>query len=108
MPTPAVISVETLPQLDKEADLIFMFGSSFSQAKKLRGPDDFEAQQMSALREAWQKNKIAQSLDASKTGRVHFMPYALCAGLPGAIGTGLYLEELKEQLLPAHSTLPSN
>ena len=47
----------------------------------------------------------AQSLDASQAGRVYFIPAYLCAGLPGPIGTELYLEELKEQLLPAQSAL---
>ena len=39
-------------------------------------------------------------MDASKAGRVYFIPTYLCAGLPGAIGTKLYLEELEQQLLP--------
>lgn len=96
---PAVISVETLAQFD-EADLILMFGSNFSQAEQLNGTDDFADQQMSDLKEAWEESAIAQSLDASQAGRVYFMPYALCAGLPGTIGTERYLEELKQQLRP--------
>ncbi|MGP1386521.1 MAG: hypothetical protein ACTS2F_23375 [Thainema sp.] len=42
---------------------------------------------------------IAQFLDASQAGRVYFIPAYFCRGLPGAIGTELYLEELKEQSL---------
>ncbi|MEM8545020.1 MAG: ABC transporter substrate-binding protein [Cyanobacteria bacterium P01_H01_bin.119] len=97
--TPAVISVETLPQLSQDADLILMFGSDFDLPEQLRGTDDYEEHQISALKEAWEENEIAQSLETNQAGRVYFMPYALCASLPGPIGTELYLEELKEQLL---------
>lgn len=69
----------------------------------LEGDDNFEAHQLSTLKQAWEENAIAQSLDASKAGRVYFIPLYLCAGLPGPIGTELYLEELKEQLLPTQS-----
>lgn len=96
--TPAVISVETLSQFN-ETDLILMFGTGFNQADQIRGTDDFEVHQLSPLKQAWAENSIAQSLDASKAGRVYFIPYVLCAGLPGPIGTELYLEELQEQLL---------
>ncbi|MEM9266963.1 MAG: hypothetical protein AAGA46_15715 [Cyanobacteria bacterium P01_F01_bin.13] len=44
---------------------------------------------------------MAQSLDASKSGRVYFVPGYLCRGLPGPIGTELYLNELKQKLLSA-------
>lgn len=46
------------------------------------------------------KNEIAQSLEASKEGRVYYIPAYMCLGLTGAIGTELYLNELKTQLLP--------
>ena len=52
------------------------------------------------MKQAWAKNAIAQSLDASKSDRVYFIPAYLCLGLPGTIGTELYLEELERQLLP--------
>ncbi|MEM8677670.1 MAG: hypothetical protein AAGF83_27995 [Cyanobacteria bacterium P01_G01_bin.67] len=90
------ISIETLPQFN-EADSIVMLGSNFSERKEL---DNFESHQLSNIKQAWSENAIAQSLDVSKAGRVYFIPAYLCLGLPGAIGTELYLEELKEQLLP--------
>ncbi|MEO0536315.1 MAG: iron-siderophore ABC transporter substrate-binding protein [Cyanobacteria bacterium P01_A01_bin.123] len=98
---PTVISVETLSQFN-EADLILMLGTDFNQADQIKGIDDFEDRQLSPLKQAWAENSIAQSLDASKAGRVYFIPYVLCAGLPGPIGTELYLAELKAQLLSSN------
>ena len=97
---PTIVSVETLSQFN-EADLILMLGTGFNQADQIKGTDDFEDYQLSPLKQAWAENSIAQSLDASQAGRVYFIPYVLCAGLPGAIGTELYLEKLQEQLLPS-------
>jgi iron complex transport system substrate-binding protein len=96
---PASISLETLPQLN-DADLIILLGSNFSQPDRINGTAAFEKHQLSNLRQAWEDNAIAQSLDASKAERVYFIPYYLCVGLPGSIGTELYLKELKKQLLP--------
>ena len=92
------ISIETLPQLN-DADVVILLGHNFSDLKQLNDMDRFEDHQLSKLKEAWEENAIAQSLDASQAGRVYFIPAYLCAGLPGPIGTELYLEELKEQLL---------
>ncbi|NEO98529.1 MAG: iron-siderophore ABC transporter substrate-binding protein [Symploca sp. SIO2E9] len=94
----ASISIETLPQLN-DADLVIMFGSNFSQSEHFNSTNDFEDHQLLNLKQAWQKNAIAQSLNASKSGRVYFIPYYLCAGLPGPIGTEIYLNELRQQLL---------
>ena len=91
---PPPISIETLPQLN--ADSIIVFGYDF-EGKKL---NNFERNQLSKIKQAWKNNAIAQSMDASKAGRVYFIPTYLCAGLPGAIGTELYLKELEQQLLP--------
>ncbi|MEM8718512.1 MAG: hypothetical protein AAGE84_04290 [Cyanobacteria bacterium P01_G01_bin.39] len=44
-------------------------------------------------------DRIIIKLDASKVGRVYFIPAYMCLGLPGAINTEFYLEELKEQLI---------
>ncbi|MEM8672880.1 MAG: iron-siderophore ABC transporter substrate-binding protein [Cyanobacteria bacterium P01_G01_bin.67] len=93
-PTP--ISIETLPELN-DADSIVVFGYDFDEGKQL---ENFDRNQLSKIKQAWQENAITQSLDASKAGRVYFIPTYLCAGLPGVIGTELYLEELKQQLLP--------
>lgn len=95
---PVPISLETLPQLN-EADSIILLGYN-DQANQLTDMDEFEQHQLDGLPQQWEENEIAQSLDASKAGRVYFMPVYLCAGLPGPIGTELYLEELQEQLLP--------
>ncbi len=89
------ISTETLPQLNA-ANSIILFGHNFNP--KERGTE-FSRNQLSPLKQAWQKNAIAQSLKASKAGRVYFIPAYLCLGLPGPIGTELYLNELKQQLL---------
>ncbi|NEQ42205.1 MAG: iron-siderophore ABC transporter substrate-binding protein [Leptolyngbya sp. SIOISBB] len=94
---PVPISLETLPQLN-EADLIILLGYN-DQANQLADMDAFEQHQLKGLQPQWEGNAIAQSLDASQAGRVYSIPLYLCAGLPGPIGTELYLEELKQQLL---------
>jgi len=65
----------------------------------LQGMNGFEGHQLKPLQQDWEANAIAQSLDASKDGRVYFIPAYLCLGLPGSIGTELYLEKLKALLL---------
>lgn len=95
------ISLETLPQLNK-ADSIILLGSNFGEPNQLHGTNDFEKHQLADLKQAWQENAVAQSLSASQAGRVYFIPAYLCLGLPGSIGTELYLNELKQQLLPAN------
>ncbi|MEM1426643.1 MAG: iron-siderophore ABC transporter substrate-binding protein, partial [Cyanobacteria bacterium P01_H01_bin.130] len=62
----------------------------------------FDRHQISKLKQAWEKNAIAQSLEASKAGRVYFLPAYLCLALPGVIGTQLYLEALEKQFLASH------
>ena len=94
--SPPPISIETLPKLN-DADSIIVFGYDFGDGKKL---NNFNLNQLSKIKQAWKNNAIAQSMDASKAGRVYFIPTYLCAGLPGAIGTELYLSELEQQLLP--------
>jgi iron complex transport system substrate-binding protein len=89
------ISLETLPQLN-EADSIILFGSNSSQ---LNGTNTFENHQLASLRKAWNQNAVAQSLQASKSKQVYFIPAYLCLGFPGPLGTELYLNELQKQLL---------
>jgi iron complex transport system substrate-binding protein len=96
--TPVSISLETLPQLN-DADWVILLGSNFSELNQPNGTNNFEERQLSALKEVWKKNAIAQSLKASKAGRVYFITSQLCLGLPGPIGTELYLNELRQQLL---------
>ena len=92
------ISLETLPQLN-EADSIIFLGTNVGQVQQFDTIDEFETHQLSTLQQAWEKNEIAQSLDASKARRVYFISTYLCSGLSGPIGTELYLEKLKQQLL---------
>ena len=93
----AEVSIEALPELD-EADSILLFGYDWDTSG-LTDMTAFDQQQTQTLKQVWEKNAIAQSLDASQAGRVYFIPAYLCLGLPGPIGTELYLKELKEQLL---------
>ncbi|MGD1952479.1 MAG: ABC transporter substrate-binding protein [Leptolyngbyaceae cyanobacterium] len=93
----AEISIEALPELD-DADSILLFGYDWDTSE-LTETTAFDQQQTQTLKQAWEKNAIAQSLTASKAGRVYFIPAYMCLGLPGPIGTELYLKELKEQLL---------
>ncbi|MEM6868749.1 MAG: ABC transporter substrate-binding protein, partial [Cyanobacteria bacterium P01_C01_bin.121] len=95
---PVPISLETLPQLN-EADSIILLGYN-EQATQLTDIDEFEQNQLQSFQQRWQENAIAQSLDASKAGRVYFMPLYLCGAAPGPIGTELYLEALQKKLLP--------
>jgi iron complex transport system substrate-binding protein len=93
--TPIPISHETLTQLN-EADSVMMFTGNLDE---FESNDSFESSQVDHIKQAWSGSAIAQSLEASKAGRVYFIPGYLCRGLPGAIGTELYLKELKAQLL---------
>ena len=92
---PVPISRETLSQLN-DADSVIMFTGNLNEFDR---QDNFEEHQTNHIKQAWQEDVIAQSLDASQAGRIYFIPGYLCRGLPGAIGTELYLEELQEQLL---------
>ena len=97
---PHPISLETLPQLN-EADSIIFLGSNFSEFQQFNDMGNFKDHQLSSLKQSWDVNAIAQSLDVSKAGRVYFIPAYMCMGLPGPIGAELYLNELKTQLLQA-------
>ena len=98
-PAPLIpISLETLPQLN-QADSVILLGNNFSKPNQLKQANNFEDHQLASLKQAWSKNAIAQSLNVSKSGKVYFIPTYLCLGLPGSIGTDLYLNELKKQLL---------
>lgn len=92
------VSLETLPQLN-QADSIILLGYN-SNTSQFTKTDQFTEHQLKDLKQSWQKNAIAQSLNASKADRVYFIPSYLCLGFPGVIGTELYLNELKRQLLP--------
>lgn len=89
------ISLEILPQLNK-ANSVILLGHNLNPIKEI---DNFEENQLTGIKQSWAKNAIAQSLDASKAERVYFIPAYICLGLPGPIGTKLYLNELRQQLL---------
>ena len=90
------ISIEKLPELN-DADSVIVLGYNFDKQQDF---NQFNNNQTSKIKQAWKDNAITQSLDASKAGQIYFIPSYLCLGLPGAIGTELYLEELEQQLLP--------
>ncbi len=98
----APISIETFPELDA-ADAIVLLGHNFRNVSASTLATGFEAYQLTKLQQAWKNNPIARSLKASKAGKVYFMPSYQCLALPGPIGTQLYLEEFKKQLLSTKS-----
>lgn len=98
------ITLEALPQLN-HADLIVLLGNNFNGINQFDSTKNFEEHQLSKLQQAWEKSEIAQALNASKRSQVYFIPAYLCLGLPGPIGTDLYLNELKKQLLSSSESL---
>ncbi|TVP63377.1 MAG: iron-siderophore ABC transporter substrate-binding protein [Nodularia sp. (in: Bacteria)] len=94
---PPLVSIEILPQF-QDADSIILLGANFTEFNQLNAQMNFEPQ-IQNLQQKWQENAIAQLMQASKEGRVYFIPGYLCFGLPGPIGTELYLNELQKQLL---------
>lgn len=92
------ISLELLPELTSDWIFFLAWNTDFSDA----GPD-LEKQQISAVRQQWQENAIAQSLPASKSNQVYFHSAYICRALPGPIGTELVLEQLQADLLPSVS-----
>ncbi|MBE9156328.1 ABC transporter substrate-binding protein [Nodosilinea sp. LEGE 06152] len=95
----APLSVEALPQF-QDADLALLFGVNWAVLGQPTDGERFEQHQLGPLQRAWQGSAIAQSLPVSQAEQVYFLPAYLCLGLPGPIGTELYLNELKRQLLP--------
>lgn len=91
------ISQEALPQLNTDLILILGGNRTVDQTVDAR---NFEEHQLKAVKQDWQKNAIAQSLSASKAGRVYFISGYRCLGVPGPIGAELFLNELRRQLLP--------
>ncbi|NEQ86602.1 MAG: ABC transporter substrate-binding protein [Moorea sp. SIO2I5] len=95
------LSLEVIPQLDN-ADSIILFGYNFSNIKEVKDAQHLAEHQLAELQQEWSKNAIAQSMTASKQGRIYFISAYLCLGLTGSMGTELYLEELQEQLLSSN------
>jgi iron complex transport system substrate-binding protein len=101
------ISLEILPQLN-QADSVMIMGRNATQLGQMQDGENFEKHQLSRVKQAWAENAIAQSLKATKAGRVYFIPTYLCLGLPGAIGTDIYLHQLERQLLSSQAITPLN
>lgn len=91
-----VISLESLTNLDM--DWILIEGFSSQNIAKTPNP---EAQQVKAIKKEWNENAIAQSLPASKEGKVYFTPVYLCHALLGPIGTEIFLKDLHQKLAPS-------
>ncbi|WP_323312738.1 iron-siderophore ABC transporter substrate-binding protein [Anabaena cylindrica] len=94
---PPPLSIETLSQFN-DADLIILLGANFSDFHQISGQNYFDPQ-VKKLKQQWSENAIAQTMPASQENRVYFIPGYLCLGLPGPIGTELYVNELQKQLL---------
>lgn len=97
------ISIEALPQLN-EADIIIVLGYNLDAKERpnlKQGSIDkaIESHQSQSIRKSWEENAIAQSLTASKEGRVYFATYYKWNGLNGPTGTKLILEQLRQFLL---------
>jgi iron complex transport system substrate-binding protein len=92
------VSLEVLPQLD--SDLIFVRGWDSSPDNKTVNAAD---NPLKNLKQEWRSNAIAQTLNASKEGRVYFVNYYLWSVLRGPIAAELILNELRQFLLSSSS-----
>ncbi|MGB7440976.1 MAG: iron-siderophore ABC transporter substrate-binding protein [Coleofasciculaceae cyanobacterium] len=92
------VSLETLPQL--EADLIIV--QAFNRDSSNSG-EDLVNHQLNQVKQQWNNNAIAQSLEASKADRVYFTSAYLCRAVPGPIGTEIFLNQLRQQLLSSNA-----
>lgn len=88
------ISIEALPQLDADLIIIEAWNSDFSEL--VENPVE---RQLKKVKQQWNSNAIAQSMQASKEGRVYFTSPYLCHALLGPIGTEIFLNQLRQQLL---------
>ncbi|WP_084544255.1 iron-siderophore ABC transporter substrate-binding protein [Chroogloeocystis siderophila] len=89
------LSVEELPNLN-QADSMIILGFDFALNDQSPTADEFATYQVEQAKQRWQNNAVAQSLQASQAGRTYFIPAYTCLGLPGPIGTQLYLNELQQ------------
>ena len=88
------VSLEVLSQLQADSIMVQGYNSKFNDVE-----DDLLEHQTGKIKQQWNNNAIAQSLDASKSDRIYFSSAYLCRALPGSIGTETFLEQLQEQLL---------
>jgi len=91
------ISLEALPQLD--ADLIILEAWNSEMSESVENP---VSHQQKNIKQQWNSNAITQSLEASKEDRVYFTTPYLCHALLGPIGTEIFLDQLRQQLLSSN------
>ncbi|NEP63504.1 MAG: hypothetical protein F6K31_42510 [Symploca sp. SIO2G7] len=82
-----LLSLETLPQFNT-ADVVILFSYNFSDLNQLDSVDRLEDHQLSSLKQAWEKNSITQSLDASQAEQVHFIPVIYVGAYRGQSSLG--------------------
>ena len=87
-------SIEILLQLDADLIIVQAWNSDFSNLG-----NNLVEHQLQPVKKQWKENAIAQSMNASKQGRVYFTSAYLCRALPGPIGAKIFLEELQQKLL---------
>ncbi|MBF2058125.1 MAG: ABC transporter substrate-binding protein [Cyanobacterium sp. T60_A2020_053] len=93
----APISLESLPELAKQADWIFILG--YNADVKNKSNAEIIANQTAPFKQDWQENSLTKSLPATINNQVYFANYGLWNGLNGAIATKYILEELREFIL---------
>lgn len=92
--TTSTISLEVLPQLDADLIILQAWNRDFSSP-----PENLTNHQLDPVKQQWNSNAIAQSLEASKADRVYFTSAYLCRAMPGPIGAEIFLNQLRQQLL---------
>ncbi|AFZ54116.1 ABC transporter substrate-binding protein [Cyanobacterium aponinum] len=91
------ISLESLPDIGKQADWIFILG--YNTDVKNKSNSEILANQTATIKQDWQENSLTKSLPATLNNQVYFASYALWNGLNGAIASEYILEQLREFLL---------
>ena len=97
----APFSLEVLPEYD-QADHIFVLGYNTDALAAFQAGTPFDellAMQTSGIQQEWEENAIAQSLTASKTDRVYFVPFIKWNGINGPMASQLIVDDLQQLLL---------
>ncbi|MGD1904306.1 MAG: ABC transporter substrate-binding protein [Geitlerinemataceae cyanobacterium] len=94
------VSLELLPDLN-EADSILVLGFNFDAARSdapdnVEERDRFIAEQSDKIRKDWERNPLAQSLPASKAGRVYFQTFYEWSIFNGPIGSEIIFQLLRD------------
>ncbi len=91
------ISLESLPELAKQADWIFIL--AYNTDVKNKSNAEIIASQTAPFKQDWQENSLTKSLPATINNQVYFASYGLWNGLNGAIASKYILQELREFIL---------